>query len=279
MPMEKWIVDGPRVIDFDLVRSAKIAMIAGSVDVLTHDEPTARLEVHSVRGRDLKISIDGDHLEIDHPQLRWDNFIDVFSSFTGRARAEVSLLLPRTVALTLGVVTAKALVSGVHADARINTISGELVVDGCVGKIDANSVSGEVAISDHQGAAHVRTVSGDVTVSGELTSVGVDGVSADVVIDSSSVPDEVSNNTVSGALMVRVPAEAAAQYTLNTVSGTIQLDNLTIPATRGRGYSGKSGDLDVNFVEIRANSVAGDITVLHRREQTSSDNVKAEELA
>ena len=57
-----------------------------------------RVEVHSVSGKDLKVSIDGDTVEIDHPQLGWDNWIDVFKSWTGTApSADVSVMVPRDI--------------------------------------------------------------------------------------------------------------------------------------------------------------------------------------
>ena len=60
MAIEKWIVTGPKVIDLELVRSVKISLIGGKIDMIAHDEPGARVEVHSVSGKDLKVSIDGD---------------------------------------------------------------------------------------------------------------------------------------------------------------------------------------------------------------------------
>ena len=117
MAQEKWLVDGPKVIDIEIVRKLKVGLISGQVDIVAHDEPGARVEVHSVSGRDLKISVDGDSLEIDHPQLRWDNWVDAFASFRGNARADVSILVPRDVALKFGVVNASGLISGIQQDA------------------------------------------------------------------------------------------------------------------------------------------------------------------
>ena len=90
MAQEKWLVDGPKTIDVENVSRLKVALVAGQIDIIGHDEPGARVEVHSVSGRDLKISIEGDTLEIDHPQVHWDNFLDVFTWSKGSARAEVS---------------------------------------------------------------------------------------------------------------------------------------------------------------------------------------------
>ena len=144
MAQEKWLVDGPKTIDVENVRKLKVALVAGQIDIVGHDEPGARVEVHSVSGRDLKVSIEGDTLEIDHPQVRWDNFLDVFTWSKGTARAEVSVMVPREVALKFGVVSASALISGLESDASVSTVSGDIILDGVTGDLSFNTVSGEL---------------------------------------------------------------------------------------------------------------------------------------
>jgi DUF4097 and DUF4098 domain-containing protein YvlB len=270
--LEKWIVSGPKVIDVELVRSLKVGLIGGQIDIIGHDEPGARVEVHSVTGKDLKVSVDGDRLEIDHPQLRWDNFIEVFKSWRGNARADISILVPRDVALKFGVISASALISGLTTDARISTVSGDVVIDAVVGDLDVNSVNGEVSIRDHTGLVNAHTVSGDITVSGEIRRFSADGVSAEVFVDSTGMPDEIQNNTVSGDLTVRLDADVAARYNVNSVSGTLQLGPHTIKGLRGGGYNGNTGLLDGRWTEFRANSVSGDITVMYREAADSASS-------
>ncbi len=53
MAQEKWLVDGPKTIDVENIRRLKVGLISGQVDIVGHDEPGARVEVHSVSGRDL----------------------------------------------------------------------------------------------------------------------------------------------------------------------------------------------------------------------------------
>jgi DUF4097 and DUF4098 domain-containing protein YvlB len=262
MAQEKWIVDGPKVIDVDGVRKLKVALIAGNVNIIGHDEPGVRIEVSSISGRDLKITLEGDTLEIDHPQLRWDNFIDVFKSFSGSARADISVQVPRDVALKFGVVSATALISGLTEDASISTVSGDVVVDNIYGDVQLNGVSGEIAVRGHYGAISAKTISGDITASGEIMKFTGDSVSGDVFLDIAGTPDEVRVNTVSGSITTRLAADVAAQYKINTVSGRIQLDNSDIRGVRG-AYTGRYGELDKQWLEFRANTVSGSISVLH----------------
>jgi len=67
MAQEKWLIDGEKTIDIEMIRKLKVGLIAGQVDIVGHDDPGARVEVHSVRGKALTVTINGDTLEIDHP--------------------------------------------------------------------------------------------------------------------------------------------------------------------------------------------------------------------
>jgi hypothetical protein len=262
MAQEKWMVDGEKVIDLEVVRKLKVSLIAGQVNIVGHDEPGARVEVHSVRGKALKVSIDGDTLEIDHPQLSWDNFIDVFASFRGSARADVSIMVPRDIALKFGVVSATALISGLTNGGRISTVSGDVVVDNMRGDLELNAVSGEIAVRGHDGSVSSKTVSGDITVSGEVEKFRSDSVSGKVFLDLTGTPEEARINTVSGDVTVRLAAGVAARYRINTVAGKLQLDDSEITGIRG-SYSGKYGELDGHWLDFIASTVSGDVAVLH----------------
>lgn len=270
--MEKWLITPgqSKVIDVELVRRLKVGLIGGKVDVIGHDEQGARVEVHSVSGKDLKVTMDGDTLEIDHPQLRWDNFIDVFASFRGTAKADVSIMVPRDVALKLGVISSNALVSGLRTDARLSTVSGDIVVDNVIGNLELNGVNGEMSVGSHVGNISAHTVSGEVTASGLIRRFALDGVTSDVFLDVDGTPDEITTNTVSGNLTVRLGADVATRYRLNTVSGTLQLDDQTIKGTLGKGYEASTGSLDGAWLELRGNSVSGNISVVRRANEGSA---------
>lgn len=264
MAQEKWLIQPgeSRTIDVELVRSLKVGLLGGQIDIIGHDEPGARVEVHSVSGRDLKVTIDGDRLEIDHPQLRWDNFIDVFKSMKSSARADISVLVPRDVSLKFGVVSAGALISGLTTAARLSTVSGDVVIDGLVGDLELNSVSGELSARGHTGRITAHTVSGDITATGTIPRFSADGVSGDIMVDIAGTPDEVQVNTVSGDTTIRIPEALGARYRANTVSGRVQLDNVMVVGSAGKGYTATTGSLDGYWVDITVNSVSGAVSVL-----------------
>lgn len=262
MAQEKWLVEEPKVIDTGIVRRLKVGLVAGQVDVVAHDEPTARVEVHSVSGKPLMVEVDGDTLTVDHPQIRWDDPIGFLKSFRGKAQADVSILVPRDVPVTLGVVSAGSLLSGTNRGATLHTVSGDVVVDGVAGDVTVNAVSGATTVRELDGALTVHTVSGDVVATGAIPRFQADGVNADVVLDLHGTPDSARVNTVSGSVSVRLEDGVPYRCTVSTASGKLQFDDSEIRGVRG-SYVKQGGELSGQWLDLKVNSVSGDIAVLH----------------
>jgi hypothetical protein len=265
MDSQKWIVEGPQTIELDgAVRRLKVSLVGGHLDVIGHDEPTVRIEVHSLSGKGLRVEVEGDQLVVDHPQLAWDNWLEVFASFRGTARADVSLLVPRDLEVRIGVVSAQALVSGLNAEGSVSTVSGGVIVEGVSGDLQLNSVAGELTAHDHYGRITAHTVSGDVTVAGELFGFTGDTVSGSVFLDVDGSPDEIRVNTVSGAVTARLAAEIATRYRINTVGGRVHLDDTEVrPGPFSGPYTGGYGELAGRFLDFVASTVSGPVSVLH----------------
>ena len=267
MSDEKWLIKPGenRVIDLEDIRKLKVGLVGGQIDVVAHDEPGVRIEVHSVTIKDLRIEASGDVVEIDHPQLRWDNFLEVFRNFgSGGPKAEISVAVPRGVALTLGVVSASALVSGLASGARLNTVSGDIIVDGLTGDLTVNAVSGDVQIRGLDGNLNANSVSGEIAATGMIRRAGADTVSGDVLVDSSGRVDAVNVNTVSGETTVRLDEGVPANYVLRSVSGRVLVDGVKRSGSGPTNWTDSVGELSGSFADVRANSVSGAVTVLRR---------------
>lgn len=262
---EKWLIapGETRIIDIERAQRLKISLVGGQVDVVAHDEPGIRIEVHEVTVKDLRIEHDGGLLEIDHPQRNWDNFLEVFRDFgSGGPRAQVSVAVPREIALTLGVVSASALVSGLTSDARLNTVSGDIIVDTHHGAITINAVSGDVQTQGLDGAFDANSVSGDVAVTGTPTRASIDTVSGALVVDTTGSIDTIALNTVAGHATVRLPADLAAKYSTRTMTGRLTVDGIDRGSGMPSSYTGSSGELAGTFVDVKFNSVSGDLAVV-----------------
>ena len=264
---EKWLIapGQERVIDIERASKLKIGLVGGQVDVIAHDEPGIRIEVHNVTVKDLRIESDGTQIEIDHPQIGWDNFLEVFRNFgAGGPKAEISVAVPRDIALTLGVVSAGALVSGLAEDARLNTVSGDLIVDTHRGDLNINTVSGDVQVRGLAGTAMANTVSGGVALTGEIRKATIDSVSGTMLIDATGAVNTVSLNSVSGDATVRLDEALAANYVARTLSGRIVIDGVPRGSSGPSNFTGSRGELSGSFADVRVNTVSGDITVLRR---------------
>lgn len=267
MTLEKWLIKPgeTRVIDLEDIHRLKVGLVGGQIDVVAHDEPGVRIEVHAVTIKDLRIEASGDSVEIDHPQLRWDNFLEVFRNFgSGGPKAEISVAVPRGVALSLGVVNASALVSGLASGARLSTVSGDVIVDGLVGDLSVNAVSGDVQIRGLDGTLNANSVSGDVAATGAIRKATIDTVGGAMLVDSTGRVDTVSLNTVSGEATIRLDDGHPANFVLRSVSGRIVVDGVNRSGTGPTSWTDSIGELSGSFVDVRANSVSGAITVLRR---------------
>lgn len=276
---EKWLIapGEERVIDIDSASRLKVGLVGGQVDVIAHDEPGIRIEVRGVTVKDLRIESDGTQVEIDHPQIGWDNFLDVFRNFgAGGPKAEVSIAVPRAIALTLGVVSAGALVSGIRNDAKLNTVSGDLIADGITGDLTANSVSGDVQVRGLTGSINANSVSGDVAVTGTLRKATVDTVSGSILIDAVGDMNTINLNTVSGGTTVRLDETLPANYVLRSMTGRITVDGVERSSGGPSSYTGQVGELSGSFVDVRANSVSGGVTVLRRPQVSVADDAEWE---
>ncbi|MGM1018941.1 MAG: DUF4097 family beta strand repeat-containing protein [Actinomycetota bacterium] len=272
---EKWLIapGEERVIDIASATRLKIGLVGGQVDVVAHDEPGIRIEVHGVTIKDLRIESAGGEVEIDHPQLGWDNFLEVFRNFgSGGPRAEVSVAVPRSIALNLGVVSAGALVSGIGNDARLNTVSGDIIVDTHRGDVSLNSVSGDVQIRGLTGAITANSVSGDVAVTGSVRKATIDTVSGAMWVDATGDVHTIALNTVAGNSTVRLEETLPANYVTRSMSGRVLIDGVERSTSGPSSYSGSTGELAGSFVDVRVNSVSGDITVLRKPTETVADD-------
>ncbi|KDA04656.1 hypothetical protein DC31_04930 [Microbacterium sp. CH12i] len=274
---EKWLIapGEERVIDIAQATRLKVGLVGGQVDVIAHDEPGIRIEVHGVTTKDLRIECNDNEIEIDHPQLGWDNFLEVFRNFgSGGPRAEVSIAVPRSIALNLGVVSAGALISGLTNDARLNTVSGDLIVDTHTGDLTVNSVSGDVQVRGLTGSANANSVSGDVAITGSVRKATVDTVSGSILVDAAGAVNTINLNTVSGNSTIRLEETLPANYVARSLSGRMLIDGTDRGNSGPTNYTGSTASSPARSLYVRSNSVSGDITVLRQPIITVADDAE-----
>lgn len=256
--MSRWTIDEPTTLDFDGVVALKATLVAGNLSVLAGEKPSVR--VSGVRGRPLTVSHDAGMLNIAQ---------DVVEGVLGwlrneRPEAVVVVTVPAECPVTLTLVSADAVISGLSARTVIKTGSGNVTLDGVTGKLEAVTVSGDIEAQGLHGSVTFSSVSGPLALAGGvLDRLAAKTVSARVTADIALAPDgEVQIGTMAGEVALRLPATTSAQVSLSSATGRVDsafpgLEPLDRPVTKG--VSGKLGD---GTGRVSVNTVSGNVTLL-----------------
>ena len=158
----------------------------------------------------------------------------------------------------------------VSKDAEITAASGDVQLDSVAGRARITSASGDVQVGTIGGDAKVNSASGDVQISECAGELDVNSASGDVLVREAS--SSVSVNTASGDQLIGAVSQGSVN--LKSASGDLKIgiregSTLWVDA---RSRSGEvSSELpvtdlppegDAPHVELRANTMSGDITLV-----------------
>lgn len=264
--MSEWQIEERDTLEIDDdVRTARIRLVGGSVDVVSTDGPV-RIEVEVVTGPPVVVRYESGGLRVGYGDLRWGGILSAVKGFTGgrRREARVSIALPDHARVQLGVVSASATVAGFAEPAEVRTVSSTVVLDDLAG-VTGETVSGELQLRSVRGAVRLSSVSGDLTVvDGRPASLRADTVSGDITLDLLPEPGAgVRLSSVSGDLLLRAPVAVLGAVRLTSTSGRIDSDNFPIEVHRSPGSSEarRSGEGDV---DVEGSTVSGRIVLVDR---------------
>jgi hypothetical protein len=264
MSEQNWTVTSPQTIDVDGVTSLKLGMVRGRFDVVTHQEPVARIEITDVQGDPVAVSISNGRLEVRHQlhgaQGWFKNLMGAVSHHSENS-AVISIAVPENVDVEAGIVSGDGLVSGVTGNTRLNTVSGSVMANGTGGELHVNTVSGEVAARNHAGVLTAKSVSGEVTASGRFTHVRANTVSGHLSFDLQDFTHDFGSNSVSGDLTVRLPHNVGVDIVAKSASGAVVIDDQHYAQVGGKveTIAGPDGQLML----VRTNSVSGKTSIFH----------------
>lgn len=156
----------------------------------------------------------------------------------------------------------------------VETVSGSILVTGVEGDVTAESVSGRVALSDIDGDIETESVSGRIELNRvKAKSVRAETVGASVSYDGSIDPTgNYVFRTHSGRLTLALPVNAGATVSLETFSGNVDSD---FPVTLESGNTRKGHESRFEFrigsgrSRIVAETFSGNIRI---QRGTSRDN-------
>jgi hypothetical protein len=270
MPASEWTIEAPASLEFDDVTELRVRLIAGSVAVLaTTGKPS--LEVSSIEGDPITVTYKDGVLTVAHENLNWEGLLKWLRP--QRHAATVTVSVPRKCRAQVGVVSATAVMSGIRARASVKSVSGGITLDGVTGDVDANTVSGTVEAQGINGKLNFNTVSGDLTLAdGWLERLDVNGVSGDVTADLDLDPlGGMQVTTVSGEVMLRLPAEADARVNLHSVSGDVRSEFAELRRSSAPASRSVSGSLGAGSGQVSVTTMSGRVMLLRRAERGPQD--------
>jgi DUF4097 and DUF4098 domain-containing protein YvlB len=135
---------------------------------------------------------------------------------------------------------------------RINTASGDVQLSSVAGDAKINSASGDVQIRQAGNRLEVNTASGDLNVGEASSSVSANSASGDQTIGSVS-EGKVDLKTASGDIKIGIREGSTLWVDARSRSGEVRSE-LPVSDLPPEG--------DAPHVELRANSMSGDITVV-----------------
>ncbi len=216
--------------------TVEVKTIAGSVDVVGWDKDQVQI-TGMLEENVEKLEIEGDrqNLEIS---------VEVKHDAHRHMAAELTINVPTGATVELDTVSADLSVKGVAGGAELHTVSGSimvadrpssLVVESVSGgtkvafapdRSDLESVSGDIEIADGMGNLDASVVSGSIAVKGgQFDGASLESVSGDIRWKAAIAGrGRFEMESMSGSVVVAVPASIAADFEVTTFSGSISSD-------------------------------------------------------
>lgn len=280
-----WSVDGPQTLEFDdPFEQVRLRLIGGTVNVVGREGPGARVEISEVGGLPLRISRRGSALTVAYEDLPWKGLLSwLDAKARGRRqdhRAVVTLSVPASARLSVGVIDADTVVTGMAGRTRVSTVSGDATLVGLSGPVRAETVSGELEAQSLSGSLEFHSVSGGLTVvDGSSPAVKADSVSGDMILDLDPRPGagaaDYRLNTVSGEIAVRLPHPPDARVEASTGSGAVSSAFEELRTEGQWGAKKVTGVLGDGSGRLKAVTATGSVALLRRPSDDPADGSAA----
>jgi hypothetical protein len=261
-------ISEPQKLDFDdPVRELDVRLVNGAVNVVGTDEPGVRVEIADIQGPPLVVRREGGRIVVAYDDLPWKGFLKLLDRKGWQRHAVVTVSVPAATRLSVGVIGASAVISGIRGSTAVRGVSGGTTLVGLSGEVRAETVSGGVEAQALRGPLRMSSVAGDLTViDGDSTAMRADTVSGDMILDLEHAAGgtDIALTTVSGEIAVRFPGTADAQVEAGTAGGALSsaFDELR---TAGQwGAQSLRGTLGSGAGRLRVKTVSGAVALLRR---------------
>lgn len=275
--MSERSVAEPQKLSFDEpVTALNVRIINGTVNVVGTDDAVlneqggARLEISEIEGPPLIVTLENGTLTVAYEDLPWKGFLKWLDRKGWHRKAVVSVAVPASARVEVGVAGAGAVVSGIRGRTEVRGVSGDTALVGLSGSVLAGTVSGNVEAQAVSGDLRFHSVSGDLTViEGAYSSVRAESVSGDMVVDLDATgrPTDIALSTVSGKVAIRLAQPTDAEVSANTTSGAVSNAFEDLRVSGQWGAKKITGTLGAGTGSLRATTVSGAIALLRRPAQ------------
>lgn len=281
---ESWEFAEPTTFDLDgPVDALHLRLVDGALNIVRTPSPDApvRVEIGELTGAPLRGRREGGALHLGYDDLTWDAFLTMCRDAGQRRRAVVSLSVPEHARVTAGVVSAAAVVSGVHGEVELRTVNGRVTLAGLGGAVTVHTATGDVEGQSLGGSLRFHSASGELTLLDGAPRVRAESVSGRLMLDlapAATAPD-LQLTSVSGAVAVRFPERAGAEVRVSSITGTVSSEFDGLTARRGLGPRKLSGTVGDGRGRVRISTVSGGVALLRRPTDHPADAAPAPHLA
>jgi hypothetical protein len=222
----------------------------------TDSEEQAKKNFEKVK---IEITQDGQILRIE---TKYDK--DFFKKKNRNVSVDYWLTIPGKADANIKSVSGDVAMEKIGGAAKGTSVSGDVALDGITGSVKGKSVSGDVTVTNAEngvgcesvsgdvevlnamGGADVKSVSGDVTVKKCKGDIEAEAVSGDIMLTNVAEAAEVKAKTVSGEVEYSGDIARDGSYSMHSLSGDVVM---TIPADSAFDLSAKtfSGGIDSDF--------------------------------
>ena len=268
---------------FAFDKRGTVALTIGSGDIVVTGWTRDQIRIHA--------SSENDNIRLDATSSRVT--LELSNNYRSRGESRFEISVPVGTRVIARAQSGDVSIRGTKGEVEARTQSGDITLEEASDRIDISTLSGDVEASGLSGDVQLKSVNGDMIISHLRGDLEAESVSGSVVVRD-AVSRYVRAHTTSGDLgyegtidttgryelvthsgdvKLAIPANAGAQLSISTWSGTIESDfPITLkPGEHGIGSSqakrftfeiGKGG------ARVTAETFSGDITISSTSKQS-----------
>lgn len=184
-------------------------------------------------------------------------------------KVDYRVRVPQACNLRIKGVSNSTSIEGISGEIEISTVSGSLKLVDLAGPLQVKSVSGDISGEKIAGQLALETVSGDLLLTdSNLAHLNASTVSGDLSIHSLMSSNPVQLKSVSGDVLLYVPAQTGYTISSQSISGSVVT---SLPVTQRQKSLGQSQvKISGGGTSILHRSISGDL-ILKENGQAGAD--------